>query len=266
MICPRCHAENEESFVFCIRCGARLDGKRECPSCHHLMRADAVYCNRCGTRTDGKQVCEKCGTAYSGSFCPACGAQNGKELLSKRDISRDYFAKRMTKTLSIITACLLFLSSFFIGYRMTLTKAYSEILYESGGYRGVAEAEAQLREKSRYTAIHYIVGEIEKISDAAEAMSPNPTSIACTPSEVMMHRIMSEDVFGPSFTPHSPARLFWDLRAPLRAGYPNMLRPVCRPSFSYFILRRSARLSELSYSRSSETACTETGSPKFFLR
>lgn len=178
MICPRCHAENEESFVFCIRCGVRLDGKRECPSCHHLMRADAVYCNRCGTRTDGKQVCEKCGTAYSGSFCPACGAKNSKELLSKRDISRDYFAKRMTKTLSIITACLLFLSSFFIGYRMTLTKAYSEVLYESGGYRGVAEAEAQLREKSRYTAIHYIVGEIEKISDAAEAMSPNPTSIA----------------------------------------------------------------------------------------
>lgn len=178
MICPKCNAENEESSVFCVRCGSRLDGKKECPSCGHLIRSDAVYCNRCGARTDGKQVCKKCGTAYAGSFCPACGAGKSEELLSESDISRNHFAKRMTKTLSIITACLLFLSSFFIGYRMTLTKAYSEILYESGGYRGVAEAEAQLREKSRYTAIHYIVGEIEKISDAAEAMSPNPTSIA----------------------------------------------------------------------------------------
>ena len=84
----------------------------------------------------------------------------------------------MTKILSVITACLLFLSSFFIGYRMTLTKAYSEILYENGGYRGVTQAEAQLREQSRFTAIHYIVGEIEKISDAAEELTPNSGSIA----------------------------------------------------------------------------------------
>ncbi|HBJ18925.1 MAG TPA: hypothetical protein DDY70_04185, partial [Clostridiales bacterium] len=178
MICPKCNAENEESSVFCVRCGSRLDGKKECPSCGHLIRSDAVYCNRCGARTDGKQVCKKCGTAYAGSFCPACGAGKSEDLLSESDISRNHFAKRMTKILSVITACLLFLSSFFIGYRMTLTKAYSEILYENGGYRGVTQAEAQLREQSRFTAIHYIVGEIEKISDAAEELTPNSGSIA----------------------------------------------------------------------------------------
>lgn len=178
MICPKCNRENDETSVFCIQCGTRLDGKKECPSCKALLRSDAVYCNVCGARVDGKKVCESCGTAYEGSFCPACGAGNCKETLSKELNLRRSAAQELTKILSLIAACLLLFSSFFVGYRVVLSGEFKEELMDMGGKEAVAEAEDMLRDEvDRPTAIHYIVREIEEISDAADALPSKPSSM-----------------------------------------------------------------------------------------
>lgn len=74
-VCPACGAELQESYLYCPKCGAPLDGKRACPSCNRRIDADAVFCPYCGQRTDGKIVCANCGNILESdmAFCAKCG-------------------------------------------------------------------------------------------------------------------------------------------------------------------------------------------------
>lgn len=176
--CPMCNFENADTAAFCTQCGARLDERKKCPSCKALLSPDAVFCNNCGARVDGKTVCESCGTVYEGSFCPACGKQNRKPKLSKKKNSVDKPAQTPIRALLIITACLLFLSSFFVGYRMVLTDEAKDEILESGTRSDIEKAEETLREMYDCpTAVSYIVRTVETLSDAADALFPKPSDI-----------------------------------------------------------------------------------------
>lgn len=55
--CPNCSHENKDTANFCIRCGARLDGKKPCPACGTVNDPDAAFCEKCGTAlSDGGRV------------------------------------------------------------------------------------------------------------------------------------------------------------------------------------------------------------------
>ena len=49
MECSKCHHENPETVLYCLRCHAPL--RYTCPACHHIQR------------TGGK--CEKCGVDFA---------------------------------------------------------------------------------------------------------------------------------------------------------------------------------------------------------
>ena len=51
-ICRNCLIEYNDKFVFCKKCGRRLDIKQErknCPKCGQLIETNGVFCPHCGT-------------------------------------------------------------------------------------------------------------------------------------------------------------------------------------------------------------------------
>lgn len=48
MNCPKCGFENLDEASFCIKCGARIDGKIPCPKCGEYISNDEVKCPHCG--------------------------------------------------------------------------------------------------------------------------------------------------------------------------------------------------------------------------
>ena len=46
--CPKCGFENLEEASFCIKCGARIDGKVPCPKCGEYIPNDVDHCPKCG--------------------------------------------------------------------------------------------------------------------------------------------------------------------------------------------------------------------------
>ncbi len=50
MICPRCHAENDDRLKFCEDCGAQL--ARACLNCGAQVRPGKKFCGECGWSTD----------------------------------------------------------------------------------------------------------------------------------------------------------------------------------------------------------------------
>ena len=83
MVCKKCGAELADDSIYCLQCGARVDGKKKCLHCGRDIPEEAVFCSYCGARADGKTVCKDCGTAFEGSFCPRCG----KKLPPRRKLT-----------------------------------------------------------------------------------------------------------------------------------------------------------------------------------
>ena len=48
MKCSKCGFENLDEANFCIKCGARIDGKIPCPKCGEYIPNDAANCPNCG--------------------------------------------------------------------------------------------------------------------------------------------------------------------------------------------------------------------------
>lgn len=48
MKCPKCGFENLKIASFCIKCGARIDGKIPCPKCGEYISNDSIKCPHCG--------------------------------------------------------------------------------------------------------------------------------------------------------------------------------------------------------------------------
>ena len=72
-ICPDCSRENKDAANFCIRCGARLDGKKPCPACGTVNDPDAAFCEKCGTAlSDGGRVAPTAPAApnYAPNYTP----------------------------------------------------------------------------------------------------------------------------------------------------------------------------------------------------
>lgn len=75
-ICEACGHEAEEDYVYCPKCGNRLDGKKLCQRCAKPIPKDAAVCPYCGVRLDGKFCCTSCGKLLEKGtmFCTVCGA------------------------------------------------------------------------------------------------------------------------------------------------------------------------------------------------
>lgn len=64
MICPKCHAVNDDEEKFCKNCGFQLNSARICPTCGKTNDSNSKYCKECGTvltpvNTFRKQVIEE---------------------------------------------------------------------------------------------------------------------------------------------------------------------------------------------------------------
>lgn len=89
--CLKCGAENVDEYVFCSKCGSRLDGNEECGNCKNLVAEGTVFCPFCGKRMDGKIKCNSCGEFISkGVFCPVCGIKQNDSALPNNDLGGNY--------------------------------------------------------------------------------------------------------------------------------------------------------------------------------
>ena len=95
MLCPICHQENADDFLFCQHCGKSLkpdrhsDSSEFVPSSHSLP-AEAQYCVNCGEVVNHEhKFCSQCGTPYAAKeteeekkrICAVCGAELFKDHL-----------------------------------------------------------------------------------------------------------------------------------------------------------------------------------------
>jgi class 3 adenylate cyclase/tetratricopeptide (TPR) repeat protein len=54
MKCPKCQFENPEGFLFCGKCGSKLE--KVCPKCNFSNPSDFKYCGKCGNALEGLQA------------------------------------------------------------------------------------------------------------------------------------------------------------------------------------------------------------------
>ncbi len=124
MECKKCGTTVGDSDIFCLQCGARLDGMKECCFCGKDIKDNAIFCSFCGKRLDGKTVCEKCGAEYAGNFCAQCGSKNQKteEKKAKEKASTTFgnIEKYLTPALALGALFVLFICSFFIGVTLKI--------------------------------------------------------------------------------------------------------------------------------------------------
>lgn len=73
--CEVCGHSAEDDYIYCPKCGNRLDGKKLCPRCAKPIPKDAAVCPYCGIRLDGKFCCTSCGKLLEKGtlYCTACG-------------------------------------------------------------------------------------------------------------------------------------------------------------------------------------------------
>lgn len=94
--CPECGTEQDESFTYCINCGALLSDANEnynsddlkiCPECGTEHEDAAKFCRNCGAsfsnenkNDNGKTSmrCRNCGAELNDEmYCPDCGEATG---------------------------------------------------------------------------------------------------------------------------------------------------------------------------------------------
>lgn len=127
MECRKCGTTVNDGDLYCLQCGARLDGKKECQFCGKEINENAVFCSFCGKRIDGKMVCKKCGAVYEGNFCAQCGEKSvlkaPKEKSTKTTNGGFKFNKiesYLTPAIALGALFVLFICSFFVGITLKM--------------------------------------------------------------------------------------------------------------------------------------------------
>lgn len=149
MVCKKCGAELADDSIYCLQCGARVDGKKKCLHCGRDIPEEAVFCSYCGARADGKTVCKDCGTAFEGSFCPRCGKKitaaaetymMPHEKLKKAEQERQAAKSKAYNVMSVVkqsllfaALCIMFVCSFFISFSLVYSERGAEQLSSSTG-------------------------------------------------------------------------------------------------------------------------------------
>lgn len=90
---------------------------RICASCHAEVEDDsALFCPRCGKRMDGKKICANCGSLIpeGNRFCPDCGKDpTVKEVVKTQYVPTYYYRPKPLQ--GHLTGCLLVLFLSFLG-------------------------------------------------------------------------------------------------------------------------------------------------------
>ena len=82
--CRNCKKQYDDSSMFCIECGSKLEPvvvyASYCPKCGAGQTADAIFCTNCGSKVVEEikeDKCPGCGrVAEEGTiFCPECGTK-----------------------------------------------------------------------------------------------------------------------------------------------------------------------------------------------
>ena len=183
-ICEVCGHEAEDDYVYCLKCGSRLDGKKICPRCAKPIPKESAVCPYCGVRLDGKFCCPSCGKLLERDtvFCTACGKPVGaapsyapprqadpapapapyqgaaalQPGASATETNRDKIFRILTVSLCMAALLVMALCSFFSLY------SYSVTATVSGSAIGARES---------YGAFYYLVDQWDEIETAVEMLS-----------------------------------------------------------------------------------------------
>jgi class 3 adenylate cyclase/tetratricopeptide (TPR) repeat protein len=68
MKCPKCQFESPDGFVFCGKCGAKLE--KECPKCNFSNPSDFKYCGKCGSALEEFQFISSIDYSKPQSYTP----------------------------------------------------------------------------------------------------------------------------------------------------------------------------------------------------
>lgn len=77
IVCPDCHAENNQETKFCSSCGSALS--ETCPNCKTSVPMESKFCPECSENLEKakEKTCPNCeaSLAEDVKFCPECGTK-----------------------------------------------------------------------------------------------------------------------------------------------------------------------------------------------